>query len=420
MEHRAAIRKVATRLEVAELLEPAVRLSLPNHASQHVVDVTFVDDLLQEIEVVVQRTKLSEKVNVRVPCPTLDAHRMLYEWTEADELTKTKAATRFLGVRTYGAMMLDGVNVIIAMSKTGEAEGSEARSEAIWSTGAAGIAAARNLAEQVLNWEWAKAEFGVTEARALAAERVLAGVGAVVTVYYAFSNAKGARKAFERGDNDRAFALSVASAAELAGLAAEVYWILTPASLAAPWFVVAAAAVAAAAYTAAELTKDDPLEDFLARCDWGVDRYAEPETRFEWDDGTVGAWEDDLLHQSVLLLRLLVRMRIWWDFESWPAVTVAWNIQDPTAELEVEWAHSYKDGKRATPLRTTLSGDELNWDAPHHLKIVPGRQYTSMTGLDEVLLTLKYRPSLGAPASVLRCVLMESGVGKKTGSLGHV
>ncbi|MCR9165152.1 MAG: hypothetical protein ACE37F_37050 [Nannocystaceae bacterium] len=422
LEHRAALRKVSTRLEVAELLEPAVRLSLPNHASQHVVDLAFVQDMLDEIEVVLQRTKLSAKVKVRVPRPGIDVHRMMYEWTQADELTKTKGAKRFLGIRTYGAMVLDGVNVIIAMSKIGEAEGSDARSKAIWSTGAAGIGAARNLVEQVLNWEWAKAEFGITEARALGTRRVLAGIGGVVATYYVVMNAKGAASAFRRGDNDRGYALSVATAAELAGLVTELYWIFNPVSLAAPWIVVGAAAVAAAAYIVAEATKDDPLEDFLTRCDWGVDRYSEPETRFSWDDGTVGAWKEDLPHQSVLLLRLLVRMRAWWDLESWPSVTVnvAWNIQDPTAELEVEWAHSYKNGKVGTPLRAKLSGDELNWQAPYHLRVTPERRYTSMSGIDEVVLTLKYRPSEGAPASVLRCVLMEDGVGKVSGSVGHV
>ncbi len=419
LEHRVALRRVTTRLQVAELLEPAVRMSMPNHASVHVVDVDFVAGMVGEVEIVLQRTKLSRKTKVSVLLPTEDVFQLVQDWTAADELTKTKAAKRFLGIRSVGAMMLDGVNAIIAASKIAEAEGDDATAAAQWSGLAAGVGAARTVVEQALNWDWAKARFGINEAEQLAAKRILTGVGALVTAYYGWSNSKGAYGAFKKGDNDRGFALSVAAAAEFAALASELYWIYAPASLVAPWVVVGAAAIAAGAYIAADVTKNDPLAEFLERCDWGTAPYSPLETALPYDDRPAHLWKSDMNHQTVLLVRLLVRMRAWWTFESWPTVTVAWDIQNPTAELEVEWVHTYNDGKTGTPLRTTLAGDGLNWKAPHRLELKPERAYNTMSGLDEVILTLRYRPNIDAPQTVLKCVLMESGAGKTSGLVGH-
>lgn len=418
LEHRAALRRVTTRLQVAELLEPAVRLAMPNHASVHIVDVDFVAGMIDEVDVVLQRSKLSKKTKVRVPLPAEDVFHMVYEWTDADELTTTKAGKRFVGLRTVGAMVLDGVNVIIAASKLAEAEGAEAQAAAQWSTATAGIGLARSVVEQALNWNWAKARLGINEAAELGAKRVLTGVGAIVTVYYVRQNAKGAYGAFKKGDNDRGFALSVAAGAEFAALASELYWIYAPASLVAPWVVVGAAAIAAGAYIAAELTKNDPLAEFLERCEWGTAPYSDLETALPYDDRPAHLWKTDINYQTVSLVRLLVRMRAWWTFEKWPTVTVAWDIQNATAELEVEWAHTYKDGKSGTPLRATLSEDELNWKAPHHLELVPRRAYNTMSALDEVILTLRYRPNIDAPQTVLKCLIMKSGEGKTSGFVG--
>lgn len=419
LEHRAALRKVTTRLQVAELLEPAVRLAMPNHASLHVVDIDFVAGMIDEVEVVLQKTKLSKKTKVRVPLPAEDVFHMVYEWGEVDELTTTAATKRFLGIRAVGAMMLDGVNVIIAASKLAEAEGSEAQTAAQWSTATAGIGMARSVVEQALNWKWAKARFGITEATELGAKRVLTGVGVLLTMYYVRQNTKGAFAAFKRGDNDHGFALSVASAAEFAALVSELYWIYAPASLVAPWVVVGAAAVAAGAYVAAELTKNDPLAEFLKRCEWGTADYSALETALPYNDRPAHLWDKDMNYQTVLLVRLLVRMRAWWTFETWPTVTVAWDIQNPTAELEVEWAHTYADGRAGTPLRTTLTEDELNWKAPHHLELVPRLAYNTMSGLDEVTLTLRYRPNIDAPHTELKCLIMKSGQGKTSGFEGR-
>ena len=182
LEHRVALRKVATRAQLAELLEPAIRLTLPDHASQHIVDTDFADAMVSEVEVKLQRTKLSKPVKVKVPVPGDDLHRMVFDWWRADEMLIDNAADRFLGIREKGAMVLDGLNVILAMNQIAEAEGSDARTSAMWSTGAAGLGLMRTVADQALNWSWVEARFGVNEARALGVKRVLAGMGGARTI----------------------------------------------------------------------------------------------------------------------------------------------------------------------------------------------------------------------------------------------
>ena len=81
--------------------------------------------------------------------------------------------------------------------------------------------------------------------------------------------------------------------------------------------------------------------------------------------------------------------------------------------------HTYNDGKKGMTLRTTLNGATLNWKAPHHLVLEPELTYTSMSNLDEVILTLRYRPNIDAPETVLKCVMMESGGGKTSGLEGY-
>lgn len=418
LEHRVAVRRLPTRRAIAELIQPLVAHVIPDGAASHVMDLEFVDALLHEVEVTVQKTRLSKKFTVTAVVPGDDLRKLVADWHDAGELTESKSVQTFFDGKAYGALLLDSVNVVLAMNAISEARGDKEYAKAIIGAEAAAVSLLANVAEQVLDSKWVKSQFGPTELELLGVKRVLFGVRTVVSLWYIGTNATAAISEFRSGDTDRAIALSVAAAAELAGLMAQFWWLAAPASVAAPWLIAGASAVAAGAYIVATLTDDDPLISFLERCDWGKKRYADAEKQYGWAESKVGEWGADLDGQGRTLIRLLVGLEATWG-PNWPDTQVTWRMQEPSATLSVAWETVYKT--KAKPFirgRAVLTGNELG--SKKTLSIRSAHDYTRESGIDKVLVHLEYRPYAGGPPISMSCTVMENGFGVLSGKVVDV
>lgn len=148
------------------------------------------------------------------------------------------------------------------------------------------------------------------------------GLRSLAGLYYVRANLMAAKDVSRGGDSGRGFALDVAAGAEFTAVVGQIWALARPGSVVAPGVVPIAGVIAAGAYVTATYLKDNPMQLFLENCAWGSAPYSESTERWAWSEKSVLEWKKDYVTQADTLLRLLVRLRGWWSFSTWPTVTV--------------------------------------------------------------------------------------------------
>jgi hypothetical protein len=120
-----------------------------------------------------------------------------------------------------------------------------------------------------------------------------------------------------------------------------------------------------------------------------------------------------------MLLRVLSRFRVWWDWDQWPGVTVAWEFQRPTSRLRVEYEGVDASGEKYTETYL-LEGHSLPSRAPFKVTITPKYNYLEIPGIRTLTCQVFFRLDSGAREDVLECGLMENSVANTEGKVTDV
>jgi hypothetical protein len=253
-------------------------------------------------------------------------------WVDAGELTEFGVGATFNDARFLASLLLDTVNIALALGAVRDADPGAARMLAAGSVTAHSL----NLVAAI-GHEYAK---GVLKAKSLrVSSRVFIGVRGAAAGFFAGKNVRDAFEAYRSGDRDKGVALGVAAVAETASAVGYAISAFAVTSAAGPWIAVLAGLVAAGAYIAAEMFSDDDLAVFLSHSEWGSRPYAEPELQPKWARRAVGAWKGDYVEQRRLLLKLLTKFSVGWDSHGISAmgVRITLAIVTPDSVLQVKF-----------------------------------------------------------------------------------
>ena len=420
--HRVRVRKIAAKEAVAELIEPLLRLGVGDAFDPvtQVTDISRLDDLIKHGNVDLERFRVKVKLPdgprvVKFDYVGPKAEKMMEDWLAEGQLKNFGRSKQLLDAKFLGAAILDAINLGLCIKAVVDAKDGTQYRAAMFGGVASGTSLLVSIADQAVEKGWIK----ISETKALAAKRVFVGVRSVVGLYYTASNAIGAVQAFRKGDNDKGFALSVAATAELAAVFGQVWAVWAPASLVAPWVIVVAGAVAAAAYITATFVADHPLEKFLEYCEWGKDRYGDLLYEAKWSDGPVSTWQSSYPKQAQMLLRVLLRLTASWDLKQWPGITVTWAMLDPGTHVEVKYQGLTSTGGVITET-LVFEGKRLPRKTPIELKVKPKKDFKNAAGIQQLFATVTFKLSEGADAEKLSCLLMTGGIGRTKGEVTRV
>jgi hypothetical protein len=426
VSHRVRVLRVAPKVAVGEMIGMLGRLGVGG-AYDPVSQITDIRKLsgeytrhgnlnLEMFAVEVKAGPLQRPHTIEFAYAAPEIERALQEWTDAGAVLDRGRTKKLLDARFAGALVLDVLNLGLSIKAAAETKDGAKRVRAMLDSGVAGVSVLVNLADHGVSKGWL-----TLHAHHRAQGMKLAFVlRCAVSGYYGFTNALDAVDAFRSGDNDRGYALSIATAAEMAAVAGHIWAALAPGSLVAPWFVVAAGVVAASAYIAATYLKDDPLEKFLTNCEWGADPYGDPDLAPRWADAKVASWKGDFSGQARTLTRVLLRLTTSWDLRQWPAVTVSWSAHDPSARVEVEFVADLVSG---ASLRESFvaEDDGLPRRAPFEVRAKPKRIHVNVPGIRRMRALVSYRHGFGGEEEeTLECLLMEDGHGITSGEVTRV
>ena len=421
--HKSRVLRIGAKKAVTEELACLSRLGIGN-AFDPVTQVLDIRRLEERVRMGGLDLDVFE-VDIKLPKrPRPHTHRFYYagpdmepiitDWVQAGAIIDEGPNKYLLDAKVAGALLLDVFNFAFALRAVIEAEGGERRRRAMFDSGAAGVGLVATLAEEGAKRGW----LGLGPHGRAGVERGARVVKGVVSVYYGFMNVGDAKEAFRKGDTDRGFALSVAAAGEFAVVGAQIWALWAPASLVAPWLMVGAGVVAAAAYIAAEELKDDPLEMFLEQCEWGRAPYTDPLLEPRWADTKVSRWPRDYAGQGRTLTRVLLRLTATWKFEQWPAITVSWGAHMPGARLEVEFVATDSKARQAKKT-VVVEGADLPQNAPFEVVADPAPGI-KVYGYEFLVAKVRFRPGPGTYEESLDCFLMASGYGVKQGTVTRV
>ncbi|MBV1861668.1 MAG: hypothetical protein KUG77_24830, partial [Nannocystaceae bacterium] len=322
------------------------------------------------------------------------------------------AATEYRTPAFLSVLTLDVVNVALALSAIRDAKGEEAVLRASASGGAAfGFLVAgfvKPIVDHLPDTNPAKARY----MRGVLATQAAAGL------VYMTLNFIAASEALDKDDNDRAAALLVAGVAELVASATYIAMLWNPLAVAPP-YLLAVSLVAAAAYIAATVLTDDPLERFLENCEWGSNPYGESDYHPEWSNVAVSAWKGDFNLQSKLFLRVLARLTIEWDLKRWPASTISINLNRDGMRVEAEFFGVTYD-KIVHKEEQVFKRGSLPKAVPVEFNVKPKTRYLDIPGIDRLYLTIRLTAQRGADEDFVRVLLMEDGKGITSGSKSRV
>lgn len=398
------------RLGVGEVFDPRTGIT----------DFSLADDLVTHGNLELKKFRISapkavpfddRTIKFAAVDPTMEA--LFEEWIDAGQLAETGRNKAFLDAKFFGGTLLDLINLAAAMAAVEEAEGGKEVVNSMFDAGVAGASVLVNIGDQVVKWG------GYKHLTRKQAARLFTGLRSLAGVYYAVANVRAAEKAFRNGDSDRGFALDIAAGAEVTAAIGQIWALALPGSVVAPWVVPIAGLVAAGAYVTATYLKDDPMQQFLENCAWGSAPYSESTAHWAWSEKSVLEWKKDYVTQADTLLRLLVRLRGWWSFGTWPAVTVGWELSQPTTTLKAEYIIKFKNKTEFTAEVFEFQGSSIPKKGPYRITLKPEKNYKA-SGIDTVTVRLTLLVDRSTKPEVLECVLMKDGIGVKSGKAGRV
>ena len=306
---------------------------------------------------------------------------------------------------TVGVLLLDAFNVYLGLRALKRAKTDEDFFKA-----AAGAGAATGfIAAGIGKFFAEKAESELLKIKHL---RFVYATNAVCGFIYAGLNAAAASAAFDQDDDDRAVALLVAATAEIVSAVSYAALLFNPLA-AAPAYLVVVSVVAAVAYIAATLLEDDPLEQVLKYCEWGISPYDDADYHPIWAMKSVGDWRDDFDMQSRILLRVLTRLTITWNYESWPGVTLSLNVNRPGMRIKTTYRAVFEGGK-THPDSREFEHSDLPRSLPVTLELTPKMSPTA-SGMRRLWFTVVFQAHEAAEPETLEVLLMEDGRGITSG-----
>ena len=329
-----------------------------------------------------------------------------HQHTDQSKLAEYKA--KGLSRAALAVMALDAINVALAIKSLNDAKGPEATLRA-----GAGLATTSALfltgVSKPLIDVFVKEGIGKNNAL-----RGLHVANAFCGFVFATLNAYSARDALAQDDRDRAAALIVAAGAEV-GSALVYMWMLAQPAAAAPPILLALSVVATAAYVAAVWLTDDPLEEFLEQCEWGSEPYDEADFHPVWALDKVGKWKGDYNLQSRIMLRVLSRLEISWDFKGWPRAEITINFRKHGMTLETSYVAEFADGTQSEHDKRTFDND--NFPKKGALKVTtnPKTPYVELSGIRRLFLGVKFKAHATATEETLYALLMDDGKGITSG-----
>ncbi len=420
--YRIRVRRAPIGEKLAGEIQTFLRLGIGEAFDPRtgITDFSLADDLVTHGTLELKKFRVAAPGNIpfsdrsikfAAVDPTMDA--LFEEWMDAGQLSETGRNKEFLDSKFFGGTLLDLINLTLAMAAIEEAEGGDEAMRSMFGAGVAGLSLLINTGEQALKWGLDK------HLNAKRAVRLFVGLKVIVGAYYAVSNLVDAQNAFRQGDSDRGFALDLAAGAELTAAVGQLWALALPGSVVAPWVVPIAGAVAAAAYIAAMHLEDDPMQQFLENCAWGSAPYSESKEHWAWSEKSVAEWEKDYVTQADTLLRLLVRLRGWWSLDSWPAVTVGWELSQPTTTLKAEYIVTFKNKTEFIAEVFEFQGPSIPKKGPYRVTLKPKRNYNA-SAIDTVIVRLTLVVDPGTKPEILDCLLKENGVGDDSGKASRV
>lgn len=318
----------------------------------------------------------------------------------------TSLVAGFLRNPTTAAVLgLDAINVYLGLQALMQASTVEEVTKAAAGAGAATGFIAATIGKYLAD----KAECEIAKIKYL---RFAYAANAVCGVIYAALNAVAAAAAFQQDDDDRAIALLVAATAEIVSAVSYAALLFNPLA-AAPAYLIVVSVVAALAYIAATLLENDPLAKVLEYCEWGVSPYSKPDYHPIWATKKVGAWKGDFNTQSRLILRVLTRLTITWNYDSWPGVALSINVNRPGVRLKTSFRAVFKGGKSLAESRVFEHAD-LPRSLPVKLDLTP-RMSATTSGINRLWFSVVFEAHESAQAETLEVLLMDNGVGIRSG-----
>lgn len=311
--HKVSVAKISTQEQLVEkMLEPLAKLAGRKHilelgdAIEEVVAHATIRPgwlhFLGEHRVQVQTVTSMEIRTVR-----LDANhvKFLEDWVDASAAKQFGRDPKLTSAKTLVAGVLDVINLAMAC---------EAAKEKIEEGKGQGTMSAVSAAAHALNLtatiaDACAAEYGAATAWAKRVNAAMLGVRAVTSAVFAVSNFASAAEAYDKHDFSVSAAMAVAGVAEATSCAACIYTAVTAGSVAGPWVMLAATAVATAAYLVATWTTDEPLEVLLENCEFGTDAYG-ANYRPSWADAPVDKWRGKFEMQERMMMKIIGRFTV--------------------------------------------------------------------------------------------------------------
>ena len=345
ISHKVARRRSWTAVQLAnEVMTPLTKLAELRGApdwvwfkdgtfdpKKHIKGIGNAGDVIQtdtlnvrhlQVDVQVSPHKI-DSLEVLVVEP--DKVDFIADWIEAGELKDFGRQSTFLEARLLAGFVLDGINVALSLNAVREQWGKSGQWQAMLDTSVATLSVAVNLADVYYQ------KLGLSQNELLRATRTFTIVRGAIGAYYGYTDLKAARKSFREGDEDYGTAMYVAAGLEFTAAAATFYTAFAVGSTAGPWVGVVAGLLAAGTYVIAGLLKDDELEKFLKRCEWGVSPYLAFDKDPKWATKSPAEWEKDYVLQQQLLLKLLAQVSVSWASHgnAVMGVTIRTNMLSP-------------------------------------------------------------------------------------------
>ncbi len=388
---------------------------------KHIKGIGVAGDIIQtdnmsvkylDVDIQVSPNKI-DKISVLVVEP--NKVDFIADWIDAGELKDFGRHSKFLNAKLLASFILDGLNVALAFESLRDKWGERGQLTAGTDFGVAALSLVVNITE--LYFE----RLGLSQTEVLKATRAFSVVRGITGAYYGWKDIKAAQKAFRQGDKDYGTAMYVAAGLEFTAAAATFYTAAAAGSTLGPWVGVIAGLLAAGAYIVAGLLKDDELEEFLKRCEWGASPYLAFDTDPKWCTTSPNAWGGDYLLQQRFLLRILSQVSVGWvsHANETLGVSVQTQMLCPQSTISVELIGTLRDGGQVVDL-AEFAGASLPAKVPGAIVVRPSRTVNDWTHPKDLMAIVRFRLTPDSDAEVLDFPLVLDGVDQPDERLSNV
>lgn len=287
-----------------------------------------------------------------------------------------------------GFVLLDCVNLGLAIIALTETKSTQDHLQAALSVGAASGFLAASMVDALLKLNFVQTSTVISPAARKVALRFANLARGVCGIIYAALDFADAIEADAKGDHDRKIALLIAGTAELCAsyiafgsMIAGVPVLGTPLAI--------AGVVAALAYTAAMYLTDDPLEKFLLNCEYAKTPYAELDYAPIWATYPVSKWKGNHRLQQTLLLRLLTRFSLSWDRTDKAqkflvGVQIGCAMRTPDMRIEVRFVETFANGDKSKK-HHVFEHESLPLDSAQSIVIISPNYLGDTRGIRDVV-----------------------------------